>query len=177
MDVEGHRLQLSVEQLQNQSLYQRACMEQIHLMPPLMKPQRWQKTVNDLMQSAVTVDVPPELTITGQFHDLLRSFCTSQIRAMAPEDMEMGKPWTENGETCFTMQGIEQFLTNRNFKYTRVEIQEQLEKLNGGKKCSKKKYIKKVNGHSQYIRVWHIPAFEEDQVSLEPKEYDDDVPF
>ena len=34
MDVDGRRLQLTTEQLQNQMLWQRACMEQIDLMPP-----------------------------------------------------------------------------------------------------------------------------------------------
>ena len=37
MDVDGHRIQLTTEQLQNQTLWQRAVMEQSTIMPPKIK--------------------------------------------------------------------------------------------------------------------------------------------
>ncbi len=92
MDVDGARIQLTTEQLQNQVLWQRACMEQMNIMPPTVKPQKWQVMINLMMQSATYLDVPEEATIKGQFKDHLKSYCTSQIRAMAPEELEMGKP-------------------------------------------------------------------------------------
>jgi hypothetical protein len=73
MDVNGSRIQLSTEQLQNQVLWQRACMEQMNIMPPTVKPQKWQTMVNLLMQSATHLDVPEEATIKGQFKDHLKS--------------------------------------------------------------------------------------------------------
>ena len=84
MDVNGTRIQLSTEQLQNQTLWQRACMEQCMFMPPTTKAQKWQQTVNALMKEATYIDVPEELTVKGQFKDLIRAYCTSHIRAMAP---------------------------------------------------------------------------------------------
>ncbi len=178
MDVDGRRMQLNTEQLQNQSLWQRQCMEQLSMMPPTLKAQKWQQMVNDLMSKSVKQEVPEEMTIKGQFKELLRVYCTSRIRAMAPEEMEMGKPWTEDGVTYFTMAGLEQFLKNRQFThYKAVHIQEQLKTLNDGGDCYQRKYITKDDGKSKYLRVWHVPAFEDEEIELEPKEFSDDIPF
>ena len=66
-------------------------------MPPTTKPQKWQQMVNSLMSQATYIDVPYEETIAGQFKEHLFSYCTSHIRAMAPEEIEMNKPWTDDG--------------------------------------------------------------------------------
>ena len=76
------------------------------------------------------------------------------------------------------MAGLEQFLKNRQFThYKAVHIQEQLKTLNDGGECYQRKYIKKENGKSKKLRVWHVPAFEDEEIELEPKEFSDDIPF
>ena len=112
---------LTTEQLQNQVLWQRACMEQMNIMPPTVKPQKWQVMINLMMQSATYLDVPEEATIKGQFKDHLQSYCTSQIRAMAPEELEMGKPWTDGDTTKFKLEGLIDFLHHRRFKVITVD--------------------------------------------------------
>ena len=80
--------------------------------------------------------------------------------------------------TYFTMAGLEQFLKNRQFtSYKAVHIQEQLKTLNDGQPCHKEKYIKRENGKSKKLRVWYVPAFEDEEIILEPKEFSDDIPF
>lgn len=177
MDVDGQRMQLTTEQLQNQTLWQRACMEQLSMMPPTLKPQKWQQMVNELMNKSVKQEVPEEMTIKGQFKELLKVYCTSRIKAMAPEEMEMGKPWTENGMTKFTIAGIMLFLKNRGFNdYTRAEVQERLKELNDGQECHGHHSIKK-EGKRTTIRVWWVPAFEEDEIELGNEELENDYPF
>ena len=178
MDVDGSRVELSTEQLQNPTLWQRACMAQIQKCPPVMKPNKWQKLVSELMESATLLEVPEELTIHGQFKEHLRVYCTSRIRATAPEEMELGKPWTDNGVTKFTMAGLMQFLKNRGFtEYTRAQVQEQLRKINGTDDCESHQWIRKQNGKGSTIRVWWVPAFDAEEVELETKEISNDVPF
>ena len=183
MDVNGQRLQLSVEQLQNQMLWQRACMEQLSIMPPTIKPREWQQMINDLMQKSVMVEVPEELTISGQFKELLRVYCTSRIRATAPEELEMGKPWTtDDGRTMFTMSGLEQFLKHRGFtSYKRAEIQEQIKKLNEdathGHSYHGHQAIRRADGGRSTVRVWWVPAFKNEEVKLEVEEKTYDIPF
>ena len=177
MDVDGQRLQLTVEQLQNQTLWQRSCMDQLSMMPPLMKANDWQQMVNGLMSKSVKMEVPEELTISGQFKELLTNYCTSRIRAVAPEEISMGKPWTEDGLTKFTMSGITQFLKNRGFtEYNRAEIQEQIKNMNGGMDCYGHLNLRKPDGSRTSIRVWWVPAFE-NETALQNVEIENDIPF
>ena len=78
LDVSGNRVQLSTEQLQNQTLFQRACMEQILEMPPTMRPNKWNAKVSQLLKDSTKLEVPEELKISGQFAELLRIYCTNR---------------------------------------------------------------------------------------------------
>jgi len=175
MDVDGARIQLTTEQLQNQVLWQRACMEQMNIMPPTVKPQKWQVMINLMMQSATYLDVPEEATIKGQFKDHLKSYCTSQIRAMAPEELEMGKPWTDGNTTKFKLEGLIDFLHHRRFKVdNRGHLIQMIRDLGGD---ASRQNIRKSDGTRSIIRCWYIPSFEENKIELPIKEMSDDIPF
>ena len=180
LDVDGKRLELSTEQLQMPIQFQRACMDQIDFMPPLSSPKDWQVVVNNLLASATTIEVPEELTITGQFRELLEIFCTSRIRARSVEELVMGKPWTESDLTYFTMKGLQEFLKQRGFtSFSRPQIQQRLKDMNNGQTCNGIKQIKLENGEWKNIRVWWIPEYEENEVNLtkEEKQENDEIPF
>lgn len=178
MDVNGQRLQLSTEQLQNQTLWQRACMEQKNFMPPTMKPQKWQQTINALMQGATYLDVPEELTVAGEFKQHMRTYCTSHIRALAPEEMEMGKPWTDGGVTKFTLPGIMEFLHQRRFTgHTRAAIIQMIRDLGGDNTTQRVKKRTPKGEVISTIRCWWIPAFDEEDITLDKQEFENDIPF
>ena len=89
----------------------------------------------------------------------------------------MGKPWTEDGLTKFTMSGVTQFLKNRGFNdYNRAEIQEQIKNMNGGMDCYGHLNLRKPDGSRTSIRVWWVPAFE-NETALQNVEIDNDIPF
>ena len=180
LDVDGKRLEITTEQLQMPIQFQRACMEQINYMPPLIKAGEWQPMVNELLNSATTIEVSEELTGSGQFKELLETFCMSRIRAKFPEELQVGKPWTEDGKTYFTMKGLQEFLKQRNFiLYNRPQIQERLKELNDNQECCGKYKVKMENGSWKDIRVWWVPEFETNEVEIPQtnEEYEDDVPF
>jgi hypothetical protein len=178
MDVDGHRIQLNTEQLQSQTLWQREVMEQSTVMPPKIKEPDYQGKIAQMLRDATRLEAPEELTVRGQFKEVLRQYCTSRIRAMEPAELKMGKPWTEKGRTMFTMPGLEEFLRQRHFNYrSRAEIQEHLKAINGTEHCHGHKAIPKEGGKPSTVRVWWVPAFEEDEVSLNVKEIENDVPF
>jgi len=180
LTVAGKRVQLTTAQLQNQTMFQHACMEQILVLPPTVRPPRWQSMVQRLLLEGARQEVPEELTITGQFLDLLKQYCSSRIRAQHPEEILMGRPWTDNHNyTMFTMVGIMEFLHRRKFEhYTRAHVQEQLKKLNDGKECHGHKAINKADGSRSTVRVWWVPAFENLEVLLTVEDMkDDETPF
>jgi hypothetical protein len=178
MDVDGHRIQLTTEQLQNQTLWQRAVMEQSTVMPPEIKKMDYQGKIAQMLRDATRLDAPEELTVRGQFKEILRQYCTSRIRAMEPAELKMGKPWTENGRTMFMIGGLEEFLRQRHFDYrSRAEIQEHLKAINGTENCHGHKAIPKEGGKPSTVRVWWVPEFEDEDVDLDVKEIENDVPF
>jgi hypothetical protein len=164
--------------LQNQTLFQRACMDQKNIMPPKMKDAKWQQLVNSLMQGATFLEVPPELTIAGQFKDHLRSYCTSHVRAMAPEEIDLGKPWTDGGTTKFKLDGLLEYLHHRRFSsLTRGQIMQMIRDFGGdtGKQNITKRSSKGEIKSS--LRCWVIPAFDEEEIELPVKEISNDIPF
>jgi hypothetical protein len=175
MDVNGFRIQLSTEQLQNQTLWQRACMEQCNFMPPTTKPDKWRKVVNGAMSQATYIDVPYEETIAGQFKEHLYSYCTSHIRAMAPEEIDMGKPWTDDGVTKFKLEGLLEYLHHRRFvSQTRAQIIQMIRDLGGD---NGSQHITRKSGKRTTVRCWWVPAFEDDEVELPVQEINNDIPF
>jgi len=128
-----------------------------------------------LMQSATHVEVPEEATIKGQFKDHLKSYCTSQIRAMAPEELELGKPWTDGDTTKFKLEGLIEYLHHRRFKVeNRGHLIQMIRDLEGD---SVHQSIRRSDGTRTTIRCWFIPSFEENKIELPIKEMNDDIPF
>ena len=71
-----------------------------------------------------------------------------------------------------------EFLHNRRFNaFTRAQIQEQLKKLNNDQDCYGHKGITKEDGSRTTVRVWWVPAFENDEVAIPIKEMDNEIPF
>ena len=149
------------------------------MMPPIMKSADWQAYINSLLQDATILEVPKELTLRGQFEELLETYCTSRIRARSPQEMMLGKPWSENDMTMFTLKGLMDFLSNRGFKeLKRPQIQQRLKDLNGGHECNSfYKFKDEDTGKWKNIRVWHVPQFDNNEIELPKKETLDDVPF
>ena len=147
-------------------------------MPPTTKANRWQQMVNGLMSQATYIDVPEELTVAGQFKDLLRTYCTSHIRAMAPEEIEMGKPWTDGGMTKFTLLGLMEFLHQRRFTgHSRAQIIQMIRDL-GGDNTTQSITKRTPKGEVRStLRCWWIPAFDEEDITLEKQEFENDIPF
>ena len=124
--------------------------------------------------------MPEELTMKGQFKELLQTYCTSRIRARSPEELNIGKPWTENDLTYFTIKGLQEFLKQRGFNhYTRPQLQQRLRDLNGGQNCHGVYKLKdEETGKWSNIRVWWVPEFHEEEVELPIEESSDesDIP-
>jgi hypothetical protein len=178
MDVDGNRIQLTTEHLQNQHMWQKSVIEQATIYPPIIKQADWQAMMANLLSEATRLDAPEELTVSGEFRELLRIFCSSRIQAREPAELQIGKPWTEDGYTMFKLSGLQEFLRQRHFThYNRAQIQEQLKQLNGNSECHGHKSITKEDGSRTTIRVWWVPEFDDDEIELDIQEIDNDVPF
>ena len=147
-------------------------------MPPVPKKADWQQLVNAMLATGTKQEVAPELTRAGQFENFLRQYCTSYVRAVAPEEVLLGKPWTDKGKTMFRIDAFEKFLRNNDFThFTTGRIQEHIQRLNGTQDCHGPLNYKKEDGKRSSTRVWWVPVFESLDTHVEVKDDKYDIPF
>jgi len=162
LDIDGRRLELDTDQLQNPRLFQRCCMEQLNFMPERAKDADWQSLINNLMDNCNQIEVPQELTYKGQFTDLLEGYCTGRVQAVTVEELMLGKPYTDNEEqrTYFRLDSLMEFLRQKKFdSYTRAQIQERIKEMNDGTDSHGVKRFKTSGGKWKSVRVWWVPEF------------------
>jgi len=103
------------------------------------------------------------------------------VRAMAPEELVMGKPWTNKGMTSFKIQGLMEFLKRKDFKkLNRPQIQQILKDMhNNPDSALAVMRIKKDDGTDTSVRVWRVPEFDSGDVDLtvEGKDDQSQIPF
>lgn len=160
LDVEGQRIELTTEELQQQHKFQVVCMNKINVAPPTMKKGDWEGLLNGLLRQMVETqaitEAPEDTSNEGRFMDLLEEFCTHMQSAMDREEILMGRPWTDEDEkvTLFRLKDLEAFLTRNKFvTLTSAKIAQRLRSIEG------KPDSIFVKGRT--VRVWRIPAFEE----------------
>jgi hypothetical protein len=157
LDVDGRRLELMTEELQQQHKFQVVCMQKINLMPPTLKKQEWETLINGLMKQMVEAEAiteaPQDTSEEGRFMDLLEEFCTHLQTAMDREELLMGRPWTHEEEslTYFRLKDLEAFLMRNKFIMSTVKIAQRLRDIQGTPHS--------ITVKNRTIRTWRIPAF------------------
>ena len=178
VDIAGERLELNSEEVQMQLKFGRACLEQLSWLPPRVKEDDWNAMMNMALQDCMKIEVPPELTNKGQFHELLESFCTGRVQAMSPEELVLNKPYTEEGTVFFKLDALMDFLKGKGFtQYTRGQVQERLKELNGGESSSTVKNFYDKAKKRKSVRVWSVHEFASDIEIPNAKIVGEEPPF
>lgn len=157
VDVDGHRLELTTEELQQQAKFQVVCMNKVNVMPPTLKKQEWEAMLNNLLKQMVETqaitEAPEDTSNEGRFYDLLEEFCTHLQTAMDREELLMGRPWTNEDEnlTYFRLKDLEGFLARNKFIMSTVKIAQRLRDMQGNPHS--------ITVKNRTVRLWRIPAF------------------
>ena len=102
LNVDGERVELKAEELQEQRLFVRACMNQIHKFPPTIKPKDYKDMVAMLMANPEIIEAPTGATKLEQLAQHLENYCTSRTAEGATkEDMESGNVWNKDNNHHF----------------------------------------------------------------------------
>ena len=167
MDVNGEPLEMDTEALMNQMTFQKACMEQLNLMPRSMAKQQWESRISTLLsemkenESAI-IEVAVDASTSGQFYDYLEEFCRHLQVAQDKEEILLRRPWTdeERGITYFRLKDFENFLKkNKFFEYKSHRIAQRLRDING------ESIVMKIKGRA--VRVWQIPSFDTADIDID----------
>jgi hypothetical protein len=171
MDVNSEPVELDTDGLMNQTLFQKACMEQINFMPRSVAKAQWEARISAMMremtenQSAI-IEVSVDASVGGQFYDFLEEFCSHMQQAKDREEILLRRPWTdEEGQyTYFRLKDFEGFLKkNKFFEYKSHKIAQRLREVTG-ESC-----LLKIKG--RVVRLWKVPAFENGDIELSTPQF------
>jgi hypothetical protein len=111
-EIDGTRMELATEDLQDPRRFQRKCMESLNLMPPMPSAVNWQAAVQHAMDGITIIEASEDSSPEGQFWEAVEKFCTGRAQAISLEEVVLGKPYTEGSRTYFRLQDLQTFLTH-----------------------------------------------------------------
>ena len=171
MDVAGEPLELDTDALLNQTVFQKACMEQLNFIPRTVAKPAWEGRISTLLtemkdnESAI-IEVSQDASTSGQFFDYLEEFCRFLQQAQDKEEILLRRPWTdeEAGVTFFRLRDFEGHLRkNKFFEYKSHKIAQRLRDISG------ESVVLKIKGRA--VRVWSIPSFDRADAHITPPKF------
>lgn len=101
--------------------FQRAALEQLHILLPLYKNENWQSTVQSLLEDADRIEAPREASTEGMFELLLNEFLTDRFAARERDEITLGKPWfsEEDSRYYFKLSDLMQHLERSKYREMR----------------------------------------------------------
>lgn len=149
----GGRLELSTDELQNQTKFQKSVMEQLNTMPPIVKGHIWRKMIQKLFEQVQIIEAPKDISAEGQLENYLERFCTSRSAARDKDEILMGKPWTDGGKHHFRISDFLMFLERNHYRdLPRNRISSHLKEMGSGHTFLRLK--------GKGVNLWTIPEFE-----------------
>jgi hypothetical protein len=118
IDVEGHRIEVTPEELLMQERFRLLCLTKISKLPTRMKQNEWEKIVRDRLENQEVIDAPPDAGPTGQFYMHLDAFCAGRHKAKAIDEILLGKPFAdpESKRTYFRSTDLIKYLDQQHFR-------------------------------------------------------------
>jgi hypothetical protein len=153
VDVEGHRVVATTEQLQNYPLFHRLCMEKASKTYGAMKQADWLQVLREAMESLTVIEAPPDVGESGRFLELLTEFLTNRMRGFRRDDLAGGRPWedTEGGRHYFVLSPLLTFMRREGERdVRRAVVTQRIEGIGGGS-CA-------VEIGGKQFNVWWVPA-------------------
>lgn len=162
----GGRMELTTDALQNQTLFQKRCMEVLHSMPPTLGKNEWMTMITQLLEKVHVVEAPAEASPKGQLIELLEQFCTSRAQASTKEEIVTGKKtFLEDGRHCFRLKAFKDFLKQQNFRALEDNLIASTLQERGGSS-----HQTSIKGRS--VRYWSFPEFHAQKDGFEVPKYE-----
>lgn len=153
LDVDGHRLELGTEELLDHSKFRKRCFEYLNKLPPRRKPATWDKVVQSMMANLEEVEAPADASPDGRVWQLLEDWCTQYGSAKSREELLMGKPWTEEGQTYFRSADFQRFLDHQGIRDIKGRRLWGILRKHGAKHGE-------MNVSGRCVRYWSVPSFD-----------------
>jgi hypothetical protein len=167
----GTTLELTTDDLQLQTRFQKACIEQLKIMPGTIPAPRWAEKINALLGESTDSPGITGTSNTEIFIDYLKEWCTNKGAAETKEEISLGKPWLNreantNRKHHFLLKDLEDFLQKKKFNaFNRTKITFVLKDKVKGEKISLR--MNSFGDKDKIIKVWTIPEFVDEMEDIE----------
>jgi len=192
LNINGKKIKLTTDQLEEQSKFRRECVNQANEYPVKLRPNDWDNRLRALLKTAQIFIMPHEVTRAGRFEILLERFLEDQGEADHIDEIEIGKALFEekayfekiNDESnratevevkrmtaFFKSEELQKFLKKNDFKnFTPTEILAHIRgKLKGGDAR------RRVKGKPAFIL--YVPWQRKNQDTLKVPDMGEETPF
>lgn len=153
IDVNGSRIQLTLQQLRQQRLFLDEVYGQANIQATPMSGDAWNKLLSQRATDIKVYQVAPDAVREGQMWHHLHMFCTGTVQARSLDELLLGKPWKSEGRHFFVAADFLSYLTQQ--------------RVNGITERSLYLWMKErgLESHNDVIKgktinFWSIPAFE-----------------
>lgn len=146
----------SESELRDQNMFADYCMRELHLVPNMLKKERWYKILENAFKEIVVEEIDPDDDISpgALFLSYLQEFLLDRVHAKSKSQILMNRVYKsdDSKEFIFKKEALIKFLfVNKNFRmFTITEIQDRLKRIGA---VPRKFYCDKNNT----IRIWSIP--------------------
>ena len=160
LDVDGHRLEMTTEDLLDHARFRKRCFEHLNKLPPRRKAATWDKVVQSMMANLEEIEAPADASPDGRVWQLLEDWCTQYGSAKTREELLMGKPWTEEGFTYFRSADFQRFLDHQGLRDIKGRRLWSILRKHGARHGE-------MNVSGRFVRYWSVPSFDSDGSELD----------
>lgn len=146
------RLELETEDLQNQTRFQKKCMEAANIYPPTISKNVWLAMIQELLQNVTIIEASKDTSPVGQFFEHLEKFCTARAQAKSREEILLGRPFENDGWHYFRLSDLITYLDRQHFKEFKLQKLASILRDFGG--ITESTTIKE-----KHVNIWSVPAF------------------
>lgn len=172
VDVGGERLELTLDQLQQYTLFHKACLAHKFCFKT-MKQDAWFTIVREALKNVDEIPAPPDVGTSGVFHEHLEEFLTNRARGNRREDLLQGRPWEdpETGRHYFTLKSFSRHLSQEGMRdLRRAQIITRIRAMGGGDAF--------FNMGKRGVRCWWVPGgVVQESQSVSPPPMEDKEPL
>jgi hypothetical protein len=166
-------LELTTEDLQNPTRFQKKCIETLNFMPGIPKKDTWQMIIQEALDNVNEISMPEDSSSQGQLIEHLETFCTSRGVAKTKDEILLGKPWTDGMFTYFRMKDFSSYLERQHFRSFQTHQISAIIKNHELLDTVHSFFNIKGTG----VNVWRINSFAKNDIKFEvPKEIKDQEP-
>ncbi len=166
-DVDGERLELTTEELKDQTRFHTVCINNLNKWPRLIKPNEWATLIRSKLENVEVIEVPADARPEGQMWAHLQNYTTGRAKAKTRDELLNDKPWTPSaadvdrygdqvkaGRVYFRSSHFKQYLEQQRMTAVTEKRLWAWLRIRGAAHHN-------FNINGKFINVWSVPAFAE----------------